>query len=808
MDKLGRLSYHGAPGERSLGAIFLLSAASLALEVALTRVFSVVEWYHFAFMSVSVALLGFGASGSILARWPGIWRRSLPDLLTTLAVAFSASVLGSYLVFNHLPFDSFRIAWERVQLLYLAIYYLALATPFLFTGLAVGAALSVKPRAAGRIYFFNLVGSGLGPLLALAAIPYLGGEGTVILTAAVGLAAALASDRRVRWRTGLIGAGIVILIVLALAPPPLFYLRLSPYKNLSTLLRFPETRVLRSGWNAFSRVDVLESPQIHSAPGLSLAFPETLPPQLGIVVDGDNLSPITQVGPEGWDGLEFLDHLPGAIAYYGWEPGRVAVIEPGGGLDVLLALRNDAQQVVAVEGNPLVIDAVRAFSQFDGDLYRHPRVQVVEERGRTYLHRSRGNYDRIHLSLSTGFKAVTSGSYSLSEAYLYTVEAMEDALAHLSPDGALVMTRWLQFPPSESLRTAALVAAALRREGVARPQDHVIAIRDLRTMTILVRGRPHTQAEIEAAQDFCRQYRFDLVWLPGMTEEEANHYYVLDEPQYHRLVSGLLESTNPEAFYDDYAYDVRPTTDDRPFFFHFFKWEQVPTILATFGRVWQPFGGSGYLVLFILLGLAVASSAALILLPISTLGLRAEAGGLRWRSLSYFGFLGIGYLFVEIPLMQRFILFAGHPVYAFSVVLFALLIFSGAGSLASHRLPWNWTLAAVGAAGFLYLWGVPLLFEAFLGSPLAVRLILSVIALAPLGFLMGVPFPRGIRALGERAPALVPWAWGINGCASVVGSIVAMMLSISFGFSWVVVAGGVAYWAALAVFWPLIGAEG
>jgi hypothetical protein len=790
-----------------LGAILLLSSASLALEVTLTRIFSVVEWYHFAFMSVSVALLGFGASGSILARWPRIRQRSLPDLLAILSVAFSLSVLGSYLIINHLPFDSFRIAWERIQLLYLAIYYLALATPFLFTGLAVGAALADRPGEAGRIYFFNLAGSGMGPLLALGAIPYLGGEGTVILAAALGLAAALAANLRARWRTGLIGAGMVILIVLALRFPSPFYLRLSPYKNLSTLLRFPETKVLRSGWNAFSRVDVLESPQIHSAPGLSLAYPETPPPQLGVVVDGDNLSPITQVGPEGFEGLHFLDYLPGAIAYHGWEPGRVAVIEPGGGLDVLLALRNDARQVVAVEGNPLVVEAVRAHHQFDGDLYRHPRVLVIEERGRTFLHRPSDTYDRVHLSLSDGFKSVTSGSYSLSEAYLYTVESMGDALAHLNPDGVLVVTRWLQLPLSESLRTVALVATALRMEGVARPQDHVIAIRDLRTMTILVRGRPHTQAELDSARDFCRRYRFDLVWLPEMAEEEANHYYALEEPQYHQLVRDLLQDESPQAFYDDYAYDVRPTTDDRPFFFHFFKWEQVPTILATFGKVWQPFGGSGYLVLFILLGLALASSSALILLPLSALGLSGETGGLRWRSLSYFSLLGIGYLFVEIPLMQRFILFAGHPVYAFSVVLFALLVFSAVGSLASHRLPWRWALAAVGMAGFLYLWGVPLLIDAFLGSPLWFRLILSVITLAPLGFLMGVPFPRGIHALGDEAPALVPWAWGVNGCASVVGSILSVMLSISFGFSWVVTVGGVAYLAALAVFWPLIGAE-
>jgi len=432
---------------------------------------------------------------------------------------------------------------------------------------------------------------------------------------------------------------------------------------------------------------------------------------------------------------------------------------------------------------------------------------VAEESGRTYLHRTPQRFDLVHLALADDFKAVTSGSYSLSESYLYTVEAVEDALDRLTPDGALVVTRWLQLPPSESLRAVAIVQAALRKRGVADPQGHIIAIRGLRTMTLLARNRPHTAGEIASAREFCRLRRFDLVWHAGMAESEANRYHILQEPDYYRRVKELLAGTDPEAFYDRYPYEVRPPTDDRPFFFHFFKWGQAPAILAAFGRTWQPFGGSGYLVLFVLLGLAILASLALILFPLSALGPSAPVGGLRGRSLAYFGLLGVGFLFVEIPLMQRFILFTGHPVYSFSVVLFALLVFSGLGSLLSPRLPWRWVMVALAGLGLLYLWGLPILFDTFLGWPLPARLALSVAALAPLGFLMGVPFPWGIRALGGRAAGLVPWAWGINGCASVVGSILAAMLSISFGFSWVMAAGVAAYLAALAAFWPLAARE-
>jgi hypothetical protein len=395
----------------------------------------------------------------------------------------------------------------------------------------------------------------------------------------------------------------------------------------------------------------------------------------------------------------------------------------------------------------------------------------------------------IDLALSGEYRAVTSGAYSLSEDYLLTEDAFADYLAHLDDGGLLVVSRWLQAPPSESLRAWALAVTAVEGNGGA---DRLVAIRGWATSTILVKNGAWSVDEIRAIKDFCLGRSLDLVAYPGMTEAQANRFAVHEHPIYHRAFVDLLTAADQDRFYRDYPFAVRPPTDDRPFFFHFFTWQQTPAILETLGQTWQPFGGSGYLVLMALLALAVVASAAFILLPLA-LRRRERLEGPKVLVLAYFTLLGLGYLFVEIPLLQRFILFLDHPIYAFAAVLFGLLLFSGLGSALAPRLPLRWVLAILALAVLLYPLLLPLGFDRLLGWPLAARLAATVLALAPLGFLMGVPFPRGLALVERRAPGLIPWAWGVNGCASVVASVLAAMLALSAGFSWVLIAGAGCY---------------
>jgi len=779
--------------------VFLLSMASLAFEITLTRIFSLAQWYHFAFMSVSMALLGFGASGSFLSASPHLLRRDIPRLLALLSALFSASVIASYLTINYIPFDSYRIAWEPIQFLYLAIYYLSLSSPFFFCGLAVGTLLAAKPELASKVYSSNLAGSAIGCLAAAASPTLLGGEGTVMLDALLGALASGAFDlsRKPKAKKGLQHfLSISVLLFLTLRPPSFLEVHLSPYKGLSQIMRYPGTKVVFRRWNAFSRVDVVESESIRSAPGLSLVYPNPPPPQLGVFTDGSNLSPITKAD----GGMEFLDYLPTSLPYLLRPGAKALIIEPKGGLDVLTALWEGASSVTAVESNPLIVEAMRAeFGDFAGGIYDDPRVEVVVESGRSYIRRTHERFDVIELSLADAYRPITSGAYSLSENYTYTVEGFADCLAHLNEGGLLAVPRWLQLPPSESLRASALAVTALEMMGVRNPEKRMVVIRSLQTSLLLVRKGDFTAQEIELVKRFCRERRFDLVYYPGMAPTEANRYNVLPEPSYYRAFQELL-SGDRARFYAAYPFDIAPPSDDRPFFFHFFKWSQAPAILQLYGKIWQPFGGSGYFVLVALLILALLASVALVLLP---LAFRAHhAAPLQpsphWAVFTYFALLGFGYIFIELPLMQRYILFLGQPTYSFAAVLGAILLFSGLGSLASPRLPLRWALLALIALILLYPFLLPPFFRLFLARSLGVRLLASLLSLAPLGFLMGMPFPKGISLIGEIAPDLIPWAWGVNGCASVSASILATMLAVSFGFNRVLVGAGLAYLGGLA----------
>ncbi len=780
--------------------LLLLSAASLAFEVTLTRLFSVAQFYHFAFMVVSLALLGYGASGTFLALRQRLKEGDSLRTLTRLSWGFALTTIGSYALTLFVPFDSFRVARDWRQVGVLLLHYVALATPFFCSGTAVGLLLASWPEKANRVYAANLIGSALGCIIAVTTPSLVGGEGSVLLSTALGLLAALvfqirASNIKQALPTLLL---ISLLIIGAFHTPPFLRVRLSPYKSLSYALLYPDAELIFQRWNGFSRVDVVRSRSIRGLPGSGFRCDAQPPPQLGLTVDGDDLNYISHVelGP-GLKELPFTDCLLTALPYRLRSSARALVLEPRGGFDILTALAEGAAQVTAVEPNPLIIEAVREQGAWAGDIYDDPRVNVVLERGRTYARRARQNrYDVVALSLNTPQHTVASGAYSLNENYRYTVEAFVDYLARLDEDGLLMVTRWLQTPPSESIRAFALTVEALERSG-GDPQASLVALRSYRQMLILARRGPFTTEELEVIRAFAEQRAFDLVYAPDIRPQEVNRHNVLPEPDYYRACLELLEAKGRAAWYQAYPFDIEPPTDDRPFFGHFFKWEQAPTVLRMAGHTWQPFGGAGYFVLLALLALALAAAGVLILLPLAGLKRRGRsaplANQLRGGTLGYFTLLGLGYLCVEIPLLQRFILFLGHPAYAMAVVLFAILLFSGVGSMLSKRVSLRLVLIMLPALVGGYALGLPQLFGATLALPLWGRLLISVAALAPPGLLMGVGLPKGVALLERRAPELIPWGWGVNGAASVVASILAALLALSFGFTAVLALGAACY---------------
>jgi len=792
-------------------ALFLLSAAALAFEVNLTRLFSVAQFYHFAFMTVSLALLGFGASGTFLTLAGGIIRRPA-RALSLLGWGFALTAVGSYGLTLALPFDSFRVALDAWQWGILALHYVALSLPFFCAGAATGLLLSLQRGRVGQTYAANLAGSGLGCLLAVVLPSRTGAEGMVLLTAGLGGLSALLFSRP-RWPGALLQlAAVGGLWLTAFHLPPVLEIRLSPYKGLSYALLYPDSRLLFRAWNGISRVDVVESSLIRSLPGQGIACRGQPPPQRALFVDGDDLSPITHVTDPA-ELAPLTDCLLTALPYRLRPGARTLVLDPRGGWDLWVALAEGARSVTAVEMKPLVVAAVRAQGDWAGNLYDRPDVTLFVEDGRAFLARAGLEYDVILMALSAPYHPVTSGAYSLAEDYRYTVESFVAAMRRLTDGGLFVVVRWAQSPPSEEVRAFALAVEAVERTG-GDPARSLVALRSYNQVLILARRGPFTPGELAAIRAFAAARSLDLAYAPDIRPEEANRYNVMPTPEHYLAFVGLMEAEDRARWLADYPFDVAPPPDDRPFFGHFFRWRQVPEVLAMAGHVWQPFGGAGYLVPLALLGIAVVAAGALILLPLAGrqpqrgqpqrgqpvgAGLApAPAGqpqGLPLR-LAPFAFLGLGFMLVEIPLLQRFILFLGHPAYAMAGVLGALLLFSGLGSFLSARVSPQRALERVMGVVVLYGLGMPLLSEPLLGMPFWARAAVTVLGLAPLGLVMGMPFPRLLGALQEREPALVPWAWGVNGALSVVASILAALMALSWGFRAVLVAGAAAYLGA------------
>ncbi len=781
--------------------IALISAATLLLEITLLRLFAVQQFYHFAFMAVSLALLGAGASGSVLS----VTRQRLTPI--TLCLSFGLTTVGAYLAINYLPFDSFSIAWDSRQLLYLALCFLAAAVPFLFAGLLVGEALT--SAASHRVYAANLIGSAAGSLGSLAVLAAFGGERAVLLTAVLGAGAGLFFSDRRRWLKGAVGGLVLVGLLFLWQLPSLFAQQLSPYKTLSILSQALDSRHLLTRSDAATRLDVIESSTIHTMPGLSLASPISLPPQAGLLIDGDNLMPITSLAPDTEEAAVLLDHLPLGLAYRLRPEGETLVIEAGTGLDVLLALAAGAERVTAVEDNPLILQTMRQeMAGYTHDLYQHPRLTLINQSGRVFARQPDvGPFEIVVIALTDTHRPVTSGAYSLTENYLYTVEAMNDFWQILDDQGILLVSRWLQTPPSESGRLFGTMAAALRANG-RDPATHLIAFRTLRTITIVASAQPFSQVEIESSQAYLQQRGFDAVYFPGIQPDDVNQVNVLPEPVYYNLMQDILQE--PDAAYDDYRFDIRPPTDNRPFFFHYFKWQQTPEILATLGLTWQPFGGSGFFVLVALLLLVALAAAVFIIGPVWWARRDSQTVSTspfpfwRLRVFAYFAALGLAFLFVEIPLAQRFILILGQPITALAVVIFTILLFSGLGSLTVPHWRLSRGLGLLIILIGLYPLALTPVSNLALRWPEAGRIGLTILTLAPLGYFMGLPFAAGLRLIAAYDTALVPWAWAINGSFSVISAVLAVMIALSEGFAAVLWLGALAYGIAFLAFWRVL----
>jgi SAM-dependent methyltransferase len=796
-----------------LVAIALLSAAALGYEILLMRLFSIVLWYHFAYMMISVAMLGYGAAGTFVALAQRRLLKHFEPAFVAAAAGFGVTAVAGFLLAQKLAFNPLELLWDPQQPLRLLAIYGLLFVPFF--GVATCICLTFTRFAAEphRIYSFDILGAGAGALGILAALFVLAPPDALRLIGALGFAAAaLAALRMHPQRRALAAALLVAAAIVAVGLPSSWTaLQPSPYKDLSQTLAIKGARVVAERSSPMGLVTVVESPLIpfRYAPGMSLNAIAEPPSQLGVFTDGDGPTALTR-----YDGrrepLAYLDYLTSALPYHLLERPRVLVLGSGAGADVLQALQGGARTIDAVELNPQVIDLVqRRFADFSGAPYSAPgvRIHIGEARGFVAGHGER--FDLIQVALLDAFGASSAGLYALSESYLYTVEALREYLDHLEPGGLLAITRWVNLPPRDALKLFATAVVALERRGDAQPGERLALIRGWKTVTLVAKNGVFTPADIAALKDFSRARSFDVAYYPGIDAAEANRYNVLERPDFFDGAQALL-SPQREAFLARYKFNIAPASDDRPYFFQFFKWRTLPELLALKEQGGLPLLEWGYPVLIATLIQALLASLLLILLPLWVSRSVKDNASVwsRSRVAAYFAAIGFAFMFVEIAFIQKFILFLAHPLYAVAVVLSAFLVFAGLGSRYSRRWPAGahgsrlrplaWIAVTVALIAVSYLALLPLVFRPLMPLPDVAKIALSLLLIAPLAFAMGMPFPLGLASVAGASPRLIPWAWGINACTSVVAAILATLLAIHFGFSAVVLL-AVALYALAAV---------
>ncbi len=793
------------PPQRLYLGIAAAAGAVLALEIGLTRLFSYTIWYHFAYLTISVALLGYGAAGSALAAFPALGR---PAALAWWAVAAEVGVLLALLVIRALPLDPLALGSDPGQLLRLLAYYVAVAIPFLCGGFLVAAPLQLHPRAVGRLYFWDLLGAGL---VCAGMVPLIWWVQTPVATALSSAGFALAAvayatpGRRLRPTLAAVAAAAATVTVAGIGD-----FSAAPTKLIAQFLDKGGTYLAFHRWTPINRVDVLAfdpplakgsyvewgvSPQ-HRGPGANYWM---------IGNDGDSCAVMYE-----WQGdladLGFLDHHVLRAPYLLLEEPDVLAIGLGGGADVLNALKRGARSIVGVELNPMTLHAVRdLFRDFNGDLLHRPGVDAVVGEGRSFLRSRSERYDLIEINSVDTLSALSTGAYVLSESFLYTSDAVRDYLDHLEPQGIFAMAVGdLQIErtvPRHAPRLASIVRRALEERGVAEPWRHVMVVgtADWRPFThTLVRNEPFTSDEVARMERYLEQEGFEFWHRPDRAVGS--------------LVSRILmaDPASLEQLYSTYPLNLEPTTDTSPFFFNFYKWRTLLRSAMTEGLAYDRTLATGQIVLVVMLVQSVLFSALLILLPLRRMP-RVEAGGraLLAAYLAYFAALGMGFILLEISMIQRFVLFLGYPTYSLTVVMLSLLVSTGFGSLATERVRGSLAGALPGRLAALLLlvaaWlvAVPHVFDALLGAPFAVRVAVSVALLVPLGLVLGSFFPLGIR-MAERANAkLVPWAWAVNGCATVIGTLVAVMAGMTWSFTAVTLVAMAVYVVGVSALWAV-----
>lgn len=761
-------------------SVAILSAAIVAYEIQLMHFFTIVQWHHFAYMVISIALLGFGASGTLLSLFRKYFlERSqwiLPFFMITCGLIMSIAVRMSRMDF--LLFDSYLLFVDPTQFGRLLGSYLLFFLPFFLGSMALGLVFVKKVDQIGVYYFADMFGSGFGGGIGVLLLWYLGPADLPWVIALLPVLGGVLIIHKTR-RNPLLVYSLLVVMSCVYQGYDSFDLKPSQFKSISYALNLPDAEIAYERSSPYGLVQVVTSPVQRYAPGLSLNYSAAIRPSKVVFNNGNWFAAIPQKNHTGQ--VNVLDHTTMALPYHLKNPKEVLIFHAGAGLEVAHALENGASRIYAIEPNASVTNLIKGpYAQQTDSLYFKKEINLSNTTPRSFLKQTDQTFDLIQFPLSGSFGG-SVGLNALHEENLFTAEALLEMWHKLNPEGMIVFSSYIDLPPRITLKNAALISGLLEHLKIPDPLQHVTAIRSWATLTYVVQKTPMNQEDTHRVVQFCDAKGFDPFLMPGFESTENNNTFENEEA--FELIQGMF-GPEREQLIQTNDFNIKIPTDDRPYFFQFLKLNNIKDQWDKLGeRV--AFLELGYLIVLVTLLQVFILAIVLILLPLFKLGFK---GGNKTWVLFYFSGLGLGYMFLEIVLIKYLVRFLGHPIYAVATVISIMLLCSGLGSLYSSKLHLSKKLvrtitALISTVIFVYVMWFGLALGHAEGWGIWAKLILTVVLIGIPAFLMGMPFPLGLQLLSKKQQQLVPWAWGINGCFSVMSTSLATIIAVEAGFT-------------------------
>jgi len=757
-------------------AIGLISAAIIAFQLILMQILSYIQWYHFAYMIISIALLGFGAAGTFLTIFQKKLEKNYYTLFPLLLIvtAILIPVVVGIANSEAVRFDSLLIFQDSRHIGRLILSYFIFFLPFLTGALAIGLSFSKFADQIGKIYFSNLIGSGIGGIIALFIMQWIIPEQqsfAVAVLAFLGGIVSLPKNRKTFLRI-LVPLSTLLLAILFFYPPRLIP---SEYKDISKTMLLPDAKVEYEKSTPHGFVQIVSSPVLRYAPGVSLAYQDSFPVRK-VVFNNGNWMGCLLPSPLEQNKTNILDYTPQALPYHINNIKNAMIINAGTGENVLLALSHQVARITANETNPEIF---KMLSQSFEGFYQ---VQPYQTLPRTLLTPDTNKYDLIELPIIGSFFG-NSGLNAVEPRYELTLEALQEMWNKLSREGMISLSCWMDYPVRNAYRLLSTIGLLLDKNNINHPPQHVVAIRSWCAVTFLVKKTPFKRNEINKVHLFCENRMFDPLVLPGNQEIDRDKYNMLQDTAFFTHVDQLL-SPNKKTLIRQYPYRIHPTTDNRPFFFQFVRFKQIPQLISSIREKNFPFLDIGYVLIILTFIQIVFIAAIFILLPLSFSPWKSK--NKKWVFI-YFSGLGLAYMFLEMVFIQQFTFYFGEPTYAASATLSILLFTSGLGSYYSGKFQNSNKIRRalpliIAAILVLYAFILSPIFSATIGIAFPFKIMIAIVLLGMLGFFLGMPFPLGINYLSEKNTNDIPWAWALNGYFSVISTVLATIISVEAGY--------------------------